>query len=140
MKWHHDSDAEQKPGADARLRPFYIFEVPCGRGSGLALGGRKNMTASGDGSGETANIRIPAAVCVGGEVLKGSHATLEALFKRAGAPGPPPGLAHHSKWKTWLLRAGDDPSIDSLKILGLVLEEFMDCIIRVWELWAAGGS
>src|SRR5882672_5607738 len=75
------------------------------------------------------NIRLPAAVCaVVGDVIqtRGSHQTLNALFERAGAPGPPPDLAHHSKWKNWLLRAGDDPAIDSLKVLALVLEEFMD--------------
>jgi hypothetical protein len=59
-------------------------------------------------------------------VVVGSHPTLNALFERAGAPGPPPDFAHHSKWKTWLLRAGDDPSVDSLQVLGIVIEEFMD--------------
>lgn len=75
----------------------------------------------------TANIRLPAAVCaVVGEVLRGSHPTLNALFERAGAPETPPPLSHAAKWKTWLLRAGDDPNIDSLAVLGPVLEEFMD--------------
>jgi len=75
------------------------------------------------------NIRLPAAVCAAvGDVIqnRGSHQTLNALFERAGAPGPPPDLAHHTKWKNWLLRAGDDPSIDGLKVLALVVEEFMD--------------
>jgi hypothetical protein len=35
-------------------------------------------------------------------------------------------LPHGAKWKEWLFRAGSDPSIDSLSILGNVLEEFMD--------------
>jgi len=61
-----------------------------------------------------------------GEVLSGSHGTLDALFIAAGAPGEPPDLAHHSKWKEWLFRAGQDPSVDSLAVLGNVLEEFMD--------------
>lgn len=56
----------------------------------------------------------------------GSHPTLDALFISAGAPGEPPPLAHHSKWKEWLFRAGQDPSADSLAVLGAVLEEFMD--------------
>ena len=60
------------------------------------------------------------------EVLRGSHPTLDALFRRAGAPEPPPQLAHHSKWKAWLLQAGEDANIDSLKVLARVLEEFMD--------------
>lgn len=73
------------------------------------------------------NVRIPMAVCAAvGEVLDGSHATLDAMFEAAGAPGPPPDLAHHSKWKTWLFRAGNDPNVDSLALLGNLIEEFMD--------------
>jgi hypothetical protein len=73
------------------------------------------------------NIRLPRAVCkVVGEVLHGSHATLDSLFETAGAPGPPPNLSHATKWKDWLFRAGSDPNVDSLSVLGNVLEEFMD--------------
>lgn len=73
------------------------------------------------------NVRIPMAVCAAvAEVLSGSHATLDALFEAAGAPGPPPDAPHHSKWKTWLFRAGNDPSVDSLAVLGNLIEEFMD--------------
>lgn len=73
------------------------------------------------------NIRLPRAVCaVVGEVLRGSHATLESLFKASGAPGDPPALSHAAKWKDWLYRAGNDPNVDSLAVLGNVLEEFMD--------------
>ena len=60
------------------------------------------------------------------EVLDGSHQTLEALFEEAGVPGPPPDLAHHSKWKTWLRRAGNDASVDGLAVIGRLIEEFMD--------------
>lgn len=75
------------------------------------------------------NVRLAKALCaVVGEVLAGtgSHATLDALFQSAGAPGDPPALAHHSKWKEWLFRAGLDPNVDSLAVLGNLLEEFMD--------------
>lgn len=73
------------------------------------------------------NIRLSKALCaIVGEVLVGSHATLDALFQSAGAPGDPPALSHGSKWKEWLFRAGIDPNIDSLAVLGNVLEEFMD--------------
>lgn len=74
-------------------------------------------------------MRLSKALCaVVGEVLAstGSHATLDALFQSAGAPGAPPDLAHHAKWKEWLFRAGQDPKTESLKVLGNVLEEFMD--------------
>ncbi len=74
------------------------------------------------------NIRIPAAVCAAvADVLIGSsHAVLDELFLASGAPGPPPDLAHHSKWKTWLQRVGNDPNADSLTVLGNLIEEFMD--------------
>ena len=74
-------------------------------------------------------MRLSKALCsVVGDILAstGSHATLDALFRSAGAPGEPPALAHHSKWKEWLFRAGQDHTIDSLVVLGAVLEEFMD--------------
>lgn len=56
----------------------------------------------------------------------GSHATLDVLFQTAGAPGSPPDLSHASKWKEWLFRAGLDPDVDSLAVLGNILEELMD--------------
>lgn len=72
-------------------------------------------------------MRLSRSLCaVVGETLSGSHGTLEALFVAAGAPGDAPDLAHHSKWKEWLFRAGQDSTVDSLAVLGNVLEEFMD--------------
>lgn len=74
-------------------------------------------------------VRLSKSLCaVVGNVLSstGSHATLDALFESAGAPGDPPALSHSSKWKEWLFRAGQDPTVDSLAVLGTVLEEFMD--------------
>jgi hypothetical protein len=71
--------------------------------------------------------RLPRGLCaVVAEVLRGSHITLDALFESAGAPVPPPALPHATKWKEWLFRAGNDPNVDSLAVLGNVLEEFMD--------------
>ena len=73
------------------------------------------------------NIRLPMAICAAvAEILDGSHQTIEALFKDAGMPGPSPELPHHSKWKTWLHRAGNDTSVDSLAVIGHLIEEFMD--------------
>jgi hypothetical protein len=73
------------------------------------------------------NVKLPMAVCAAvAEVLKGSHPTLDALFEAAGAPGPPPDLSHESKWKTWLFRAGNDPNVNSLAVVGNLIEEFMD--------------
>lgn len=61
-----------------------------------------------------------------GNFIRGTHPSLEALFVSAGAPGEAPQLAHHSKWKEWLFRAGQDESVDSLTVLGNILEEDMD--------------
>lgn len=89
------------------------------------------------------NVRLSKHLCaaVGDALtLTGGHSTLNALFQSAGAPGEPPGLAHHSKWKEWLFRAGQDPSVDGLAVLGNVLEEFMDVepegtedIVETWQ-------
>lgn len=75
-----------------------------------------------------AHIRLPMAVCaVVAEVIGvGSHETLEIIFTTAGVPGPPPKLSHATKWKMWLAQAGRDPNVDSLAILGNLIEEFMD--------------
>jgi hypothetical protein len=75
------------------------------------------------------NTRLSRALCkVVGDAIQtiGGHSTLDALFISSGAPGDPPALAHHSKWKEWLFRAGQDSSVDSLQVLGNVLEEYMD--------------
>lgn len=74
-------------------------------------------------------MRLSKSLCaVVGSVLAGreSHQNLEALFISAGASGDPPGLAHRYKWKEWLFRTGNDPNVNSLGVLGAVLEEFMD--------------
>ena len=68
---------------------------------------------------------MPVAAVVN-DVLSGSHATLEAVFQRAGAPGPAPSLSHASKWKVWLLQANADSSVEPLAVLGKVIEEFME--------------
>lgn len=74
-------------------------------------------------------MRLSKSLCaVVGEVLAstGSHATLDELFLSSGAPGEPPVLSHGSKWKSWVFRIGQDPNVDSLTVLGNLLEEFMD--------------
>lgn len=73
------------------------------------------------------HVRLPMPLCAAvADVLSGSHHTLNAIFEAAGAPGPPPNLAHHSKWKTWLLQAGKNPAVDTLALVGDLIGEFMD--------------
>lgn len=82
-------------------------------------------------------MRLSRALCaVVGDVLAstGSHASLDSLFISAGAPGEPPALAHHAKWKEWLFRAGEDPTVDSFSVLGNLLEEFMDLSPKIGTL------
>lgn len=70
---------------------------------------------------------IPVAVAAAvNDLLTGSHRDLDHLFRMAGAPGEPPDLSHASKWKTWLLRANDDPTVDAHIVLGRIIEEFME--------------
>lgn len=90
-------------------------------------------------------MRLSKSLCaVVGEVISstGSHNSLEALFISSGAPGQPPALSHHSKWKEWLFRAGQDEGVDSLAVLGSILEEFMDLPPSTqaegYEAWKTG--
>lgn len=87
------------------------------------------------------NVRLRRAVCAAvASVLRGSHDTLNALFKNSGAPGEPPPLAHATKWKEWLFLCGTNPECDTLSVLGNVLEEFMDVKPDDYleaELWEA---
>jgi hypothetical protein len=73
---------------------------------------------------------IPRAVCaVVGDVV-GSHyfhhATIENLLMEAGAPGDVPEGSCVKKTVAWLKRSSEDPSCNGLRVLGRVLEEFME--------------
>ena len=70
-----------------------------------------------------------AAASVVGSVLGRyyyHHATIEQLFDEARAPGPVPQGSCESKTIAWLKRVASDAGIDGLRVLGAVLEEFMD--------------
>lgn len=73
------------------------------------------------------NTKLSIALCaIVNEIVSGSHDTLDQLFIGAGAPGEPPDIAHHSKWKMWLRQASDNPEIDAQAVLGKIIEEFME--------------
>jgi hypothetical protein len=73
------------------------------------------------------NIRLSRSLCAAtAALLSGSHKNLDSLFLTAGVPGPPPDLSHAEKWKSWLFAAGQNPDVNSLAVLGNILEEFMD--------------
>lgn len=84
------------------------------------------------------NYRLSRGLCAAvAKLLRGSHQTLTSLFVSAGAPGPPSdieNLSHATKWKEWLFRVGQDPAIDSLAVLGNIIEESMDLAPEDWAL------
>lgn len=72
---------------------------------------------------------IPGAVlAVCAEILfsRQTHATLDSLFTYAGAAGEPPEGSKHAKAMEWLRRTNKAPSAEPLKVLGRLLESFMD--------------
>jgi hypothetical protein len=54
------------------------------------------------------------------------HKTLDSIFEQAGAPGEPPEGNCVLKCKAWMMRTNTTPGTDPMKVLGLVIEEFMD--------------
>lgn len=55
-----------------------------------------------------------------------THATLDSLFMYAGAPGDPPASNKQAKAMEWLRRANKTEEIDPMKVLGKVIEQYMD--------------
>ena len=55
-----------------------------------------------------------------------SHTELDNLFARCHAPGPPPGGNKVQKVTTWLHAADEDSDTDAFRVLGCVLEDFME--------------
>lgn len=81
---------------------------------------------------------IPApvlAVCAEIVSSRESHTTLDSLFTYAGAPGDPPKGSKHAKALDWLRRANKDPSVDPLKVLGRILEPYMDSPVDPADTW-----
>jgi hypothetical protein len=73
--------------------------------------------------------RIPAPVIA--EIARAfdaeyTHAQIDNLFMRAGAPGEPPAGSKLRKVAEWLRLIDTDPNLDALDVLGRLLEEFME--------------
>lgn len=63
-----------------------------------------------------------------------THAELNSLFLHADAPGAEPVGNKSVKCQEWLLRCNKTDDVDALKVLGKVLEEFMERIFEdVWR-------
>ena len=55
-----------------------------------------------------------------------SHAKLDSLFMYAGAPGEPPQESKQAKALEWLRRINKTETLLPLKILGKIVENYMD--------------
>jgi hypothetical protein len=80
---------------------------------------------------------IPAAVLALTAELaseRETHATLDSLFTYADAPGDPPEGSKHAKALAWLRRVNKE-SPDPLRVLGRVLEGYMDEVLDPSNRW-----
>ena len=71
------------------------------------------------------NSVIGAVSSVLGEYYQ-SHSKLNVLLMSAGAPGEPPQGNMETKCSAWFKRCNEDESLNSLAILGLAIQKFMD--------------
>lgn len=63
-----------------------------------------------------------------------THATLDSLFRYAGASGDPPEGSKRAKALEWLRRTNKE-SPDPLQVLGRVLESYMDQVLDPKNYW-----
>lgn len=55
-----------------------------------------------------------------------THVTLDSLFMYAGAPGDPPEGSKHAKALEWLRRINKTESVEPLRVLGRLIEAYME--------------
>ncbi len=73
--------------------------------------------------------RIPASViAIVAEVMSNeeTHATMDNCFEHADAPGDPPPGSKLAKAQALLRRVNKDPTCDALKVLGTLIEPYME--------------
>lgn len=74
-------------------------------------------------------VAIPAPVIAAcAEIIpeRETHASLDRLFMYSGAPGDPPEGSKPVKVQEWLRRINKDESVEPLKILGRLIEVYME--------------
>ncbi|WP_292994430.1 abortive infection family protein [Nitrosomonas sp.] len=72
---------------------------------------------------------IPSPViAIAAEIMshRETHASMDNLFMYAGAPGAPPEGSKKVKAQEWLRRANTDGSVQPLKVLGRLIEGYME--------------
>lgn len=63
-----------------------------------------------------------------------THASLDSLFMYAGAPGDPPEGSKHVKALDWLRAINKDQQLEPLKILGKIIEGYMEYPSDSWNI------
>lgn len=84
---------------------------------------------------------IPAAVLAVTADLaaeRETHASLDSLFIYAGMPGDPPEGSKHVKALAWLRRMNHDPSVDPLRVLGRLIEGWLETPVSPHDPWQRG--
>jgi hypothetical protein len=74
-------------------------------------------------------ISVVADIASGRE----THASLDSLFMYAAAPGDPPEGSKHVKALEWLRRVNKDDAVDSLTVLGKLIEGYMETPLHQWD-------
>jgi len=64
-----------------------------------------------------------------------THASLDSLFMYADAPGEPPPASKVVKVQEWLRRINKDESVEPLKILGRLIEGYMEADCNPDDSW-----
>jgi hypothetical protein len=73
--------------------------------------------------------KIPAsvlAICARMAASRETHASLDNLFLTAGASGDPPDGSKQTKAMAWLRTTNADEQANPLKVLGMIIEGYMD--------------
>jgi len=65
-----------------------------------------------------------------------THAQLDNMFMYADAPGEPPDGSKLVKCQEWLARCNKDDKVDGYKVLGAILEDFMDRDLPEVNSWS----
>jgi hypothetical protein len=84
---------------------------------------------------------IPAAVlAVTADMAseRETHASLDSLFLYAGAPGDPPEGSKHVKALAWLRQMNRDSSVDPLRVLGRIIEGWLETPIDPHDACQSG--
>src|SRR5690606_34739971 len=67
-----------------------------------------------------------------------THASLDSLFTYAGAPGDPPEGSKHVKALAWLRQTNRETSIDPLRVLGRIVEGWIETPVSPHDPWQSG--